>query len=90
MKLRLKVGLLGLTLFGMVLVLSAGEQTKQTAPSTSDREELAAREQQLARQVLAVADQPTDALDRDVDVAAPPTLADERDANGGTSHRDVA
>jgi hypothetical protein len=49
MKPRLLLPTLGLSLFAMVMVLSAGAQTKQ-APPAADKDELAAKEQQLARQ----------------------------------------
>jgi len=51
MKPRLILASLGLTLFSMVVFVAAGEQSKQAPPATNaDKEELALREQQLARQ----------------------------------------
>lgn len=49
MKPRLILASLGLILLGMVMVLNAGEQSKQAAPN-ADKEELAIKEMQLARQ----------------------------------------
>lgn len=50
MNIRLKLGTLGLTLLGMAVVIQAGEQSKDSAPSAAQKAELAAQEQQLARQ----------------------------------------
>ena len=52
MKPRLLLASLGLTLLGMVMVIHAGDQPKQSTPTAGSfaKEELAAKEQQLARQ----------------------------------------
>ncbi len=49
MRIRTKVGMLGLALLGMVMVIRAGEQNKG-APGTAQKAELAVQEQQLSRQ----------------------------------------